>query len=100
MQFWRNSTLSPLQSYSSLPSWSRPLSPQRIQIRATSWVIEGYEDTPYGVLEIDSPTQHAYDEHDINFLTGFANVLAEAVATQRRMHALRMLVEEKNLLAQ
>jgi len=63
-------------------------------------VIKGYEDTPYGVLEIDSPTQRAYDEHDINFLTGFANVLAEAVATQSRMHALRMLVEEKNLLAQ
>lgn len=63
-------------------------------------VIKGYEDAPYGVLEIDSPTQHAYDEHDINFLTGFANVLAEAVATQSRMQALRMLVEEKNLLAQ
>ena len=59
-------------------------------------VIKGYEDAPYGVLEIDSPTQHAYDEHDINFLTGFANVLAEAVATQSRMQALRMLVEEKS----
>ena len=51
-------------------------------------------------LGADSPTQHAYDEHDINFLTGFANVLAGAVATQSRMQALRVLVEEKNLLAQ
>ena len=36
---------------------------------------------PYGVLEIDNDQQHDYDEHDINFLTAFANVLAEAVAT-------------------
>jgi two-component sensor histidine kinase/DNA-binding response OmpR family regulator len=36
---------------------------------------------PYGVLEIDSPVQHDYDNHDIDFLTGFANVLAEAVDT-------------------
>jgi two-component sensor histidine kinase len=63
-------------------------------------VIKGLEGTPYGVLEIDSPTQHAYNEHDITFLTGFANVLAEAVATQTRVQALKALVEEKNLLAQ
>jgi two-component sensor histidine kinase/ActR/RegA family two-component response regulator len=38
----------------------------------------------YGVLEIDSPVQHDYDEHDIAFLTGFANILAEAVNTSKR----------------
>ena len=46
------------------------------------------DGTPYGVLEIDSPTQHDYDEHDIAFLTGFANIVAEAVSTcspQNRM---------------
>ena len=43
-------------------------------------LIKGIEGPPYGVLEVDSPTPHAYDEHDISFLTGFANVLAEAVA--------------------
>ena len=47
-------------------------------------LIKGIEGPPYGVLEVDSPTPHAYDEHDISFLTGFANVLAEAVATQTR----------------
>ena len=36
---------------------------------------------PYGVLEIDSDEKQDYDEKDIIFLTGFANVLAEAVAT-------------------
>ncbi len=42
-------------------------------------VIKKTEGQPYGVLEIDSPVQHDYDQHDIDYLTGFANVLAEAV---------------------
>ena len=63
-------------------------------------VIKGFEDRPaYGVLEIDSPTEHTYDENDINFLTGFANVLAEGVATQSRMQTLNAVINEKNMLA-
>ncbi len=62
-------------------------------------LIKGLDGPPYGVLEVDSPTQHAYDEHDIYFLTGFANVLAEAVGTQTRIQALRRLVEENAVLA-
>jgi two-component sensor histidine kinase len=63
-------------------------------------VIKG-EDQPYGVLEIDNNQQHDYDQHDINFLTGFANVLAEAVATSVRTSILRTIIEEKDrLLAQ
>ena len=44
-------------------------------------IIKGNDDQPYGILEIDNDRQHDYDQHDINFLTGFANVLAEAVST-------------------
>jgi two-component sensor histidine kinase len=62
---------------------------------------------PYGVLEIDSPEQHTYDEHDVDFLTGFANVLAEAVVTAKRtaiLHAavsrMEKLVAEKDVLVQ
>jgi two-component sensor histidine kinase len=62
-------------------------------------------DRPYGVLEIDNNKQHDYDEHDIDFLTGFANVLAEAVATSARTSVLqttiaqmKALVEEKDRL--
>jgi two-component sensor histidine kinase len=63
-------------------------------------IIKG-DDRPYGVLEIDNNQQHNYDEHDINFLTGFANVLAEAVATANRTATLRTIIEEKDrLLAQ
>ena len=60
---------------------------------------------PYGVLEIDSDTQQDYDQQDVIFLTGFANVLAEAVATSSRTALLRttiaqmkVLVEDKNRL--
>ena len=63
-------------------------------------VIPAIEGVPYGVLEIDSTDQHQYDEHDINFLTGFANVLAEAVATVGRIKAMRALLEAKNLMAE
>jgi two-component sensor histidine kinase len=60
-------------------------------------VIKG-DDQPYGILEIDNNKQHDYDEHDINFLTGFANVLTEAVLTSARTSTLRIALEEKDRL--
>ena len=53
---------------------------------------------PYGVLEIDSAKQHDYDDYDVNFLTGFANVLAEAVATAGRLSVLNTTIAEKDRL--
>jgi len=68
-------------------------------------IIRGTDEQPYGILEIDNNRQHDYDQHDINFLTGFANVLAEAVSTASRGAALQVtvdvmkaLVEEKDRL--
>ena len=55
-------------------------------------VIKG-SDQPYGVLEIDSDVPQDYDQHDVDFLTGFANVLAEAVATSVRVAILQTTVE-------
>jgi two-component sensor histidine kinase len=55
-------------------------------------IIQSIDGTPYGVLEVDSPTQHDYDEHDIAFLTGFANVVAEAVSTSRRRSAMELSI--------
>jgi two-component sensor histidine kinase len=76
-------------------------------------LIKSQAGPPFGVLEVDSTAEHSYDEHDINFLTGFANVLAEAVATKGRNEALQAalsamaasvvekdrLLSERNLLA-
>lgn len=63
-------------------------------------VIPGFRTRPYGVLEIDSTDGHEYDEYDIAFLTGFANVLAEAVATATRTKALQEALALKSLLAE
>jgi len=68
-------------------------------------IIKGNDDQPYGILEIDNDQQHDYDQYDINFLTGFANVLAEAVSTASRgaklqvtVDLMKALVEEKDRL--
>src|SRR5258708_19648258 len=62
-------------------------------------VIKG-GDRPYGVLEIDNDKQHNYDQHDIDFLTGFANVLAEAVATSSRTTILQATIEQMKILVE
>ncbi|MBF0305805.1 MAG: GAF domain-containing protein [Alphaproteobacteria bacterium] len=60
-------------------------------------IIKG-NGTAYGVLEIDSPRQHTYDHHDVDFLTGFTNVLTEAVATSRRTAVLHATIEQMKAL--
>jgi two-component sensor histidine kinase len=63
-------------------------------------VITSGGGSPWGVLEIDNPKRHAYDEHDVNFLTGFANVLAEAVKTLKRNVAMQSaLTRMKDMVA-
>jgi signal transduction histidine kinase/CheY-like chemotaxis protein len=63
-------------------------------------IIKGNDDQPYGILEIDNDKQHDYDQYDINFLTGFANVLAEAVLTASRAAALQVTVDRMKALVE
>ena len=63
-------------------------------------IIKGTDDQPYGILEIDNDRQHDYDQYDINFLTGFANVLAEAVSTAARGEALQVTVDRMKALVE
>jgi two-component sensor histidine kinase/ActR/RegA family two-component response regulator len=63
-------------------------------IISTVDVVIQRDGTPYGVLEVDSPVQHDYDDHDIDFLIGLANVLAEAVDTSKRNAALQSAVNQ------
>lgn len=63
-------------------------------------IIKGSDGGPYGVLEIDNNRQHDYDQYDINFLTGFANVLAEAVSTAARGAALQVSVDRMKVLVE
>jgi two-component sensor histidine kinase/DNA-binding response OmpR family regulator len=68
-------------------------------------VIRNKDGQPWGVLEIDNPKRHIYDEHDINFVTGLANVLAEAVNSFKRnevfhaaLHMTREMVADRDRL--
>jgi two-component sensor histidine kinase len=73
--------------------------PQHGIISTVDVVICALNGASYGVLEIDSPSLHQYDQHDIDFLTGFANVLAEAVASAQKNSAMQALLERQKLLA-
>ena len=73
--------------------------PQHGIISTVDVVIPAVDGAPYGVLEIDSQTLHQYDQHDIDFLTGFANVLAAAVATAQKNKAMQALLDKQKLLA-
>jgi hypothetical protein len=73
--------------------------PQHGIISTVDVVISALNGESYGVLEIDSPTLHQYDQHDIDFLTGFANVLADAVALAQKNKAMEALLERQKLLA-
>jgi signal transduction histidine kinase/CheY-like chemotaxis protein len=61
-------------------------------------IIKGSDDQPYGILEIDNNRQHDYDQSDIYFLTGFANVLAEAVLTASRATQLQVAVDRMKVI--
>ena len=68
------------------------------KIVATADVLIKGKGGPWGVLEIDSTTARAFDQHDIDFLTGFANVIAEAVATSGRTTVLRTTIDQMQTL--
>ena len=64
-------------------------------------IIEGCDDRPYGILGIDNDQRHDYDQHDIDFLTAFANVVAEAVSTATRSATLQVCIDRmKQLVAE
>jgi two-component sensor histidine kinase len=56
--------------------------------RAINVIIRGDGD-PFGVLEVDSPTEGRFTEHDIAFMQGFANLLGVAIERQRAEEELR-----------
>jgi two-component sensor histidine kinase len=58
-------------------------------IVATADVLIKGAEGAWGVLEVDSTCARVFDSHDVVFLTGFANVVAEAAATATRNSVLR-----------
>lgn len=68
-------------------------------IISTIYVMIRGNGMPWGVLGVEDDEPHTYDEHDIDFLTGFANVLAAAVALTTRTAELQAALERAELLA-
>ncbi len=60
--------------------------------------IAGEGDRPFGVLEVDAPEPRDFERHDLDFLRGYANVMANAVRAQRRNAAVRAESEAKSAL--
>jgi len=74
-------------------------------IISTADVLIKGKNGSWGVLEVDSPRSRRFDRHDIVFLTGFANIIAEAVITSARTASMQeaitqmtLLIEEKDQL--
>jgi signal transduction histidine kinase len=68
-------------------------------------IIKDGDDQSYGILEVGADRPRDYDRDDTDFLTGFADVLAEAVSSASREAALQVsidqlkaLIEEKDRL--
>ena len=68
------------------------------KVVATADVLIKGKGGPWGVLEVDSTTVREFDQHDIDFLTGFANVVAEAVDTAGRTTVLRTTINQMETL--
>jgi signal transduction histidine kinase len=61
-------------------------------------IIKDDGDQPYGILEIGADRPRDYDQDDIHFLTGFADVLAEAVSSASREAALQVSIDQLKAL--
>jgi two-component sensor histidine kinase len=76
-----------------------PLYADHAIVSTVNVIIRSTGEEPYGVLEVDSEKLRHFDKHDVDFLQGFANVLAEAVATRGRLNELRSAIAERDLLS-
>ena len=56
--------------------------------RAMNVILQG-DGSPYGVLEVDSQSEGEFDERDIAFLQGAANILGMAIERQQYESRLR-----------
>ncbi|MFO1075439.1 MAG: histidine kinase dimerization/phosphoacceptor domain -containing protein [Geminicoccaceae bacterium] len=65
--------------------------------RAMNVILQG-EGHAYGVLEVDSREPGEFDEHDLAFLQGAANLLGMAIERQRIEAKLRDALKEREML--
>ena len=69
-------------------------------VRSMVNVVIAGEDGPYGVLEVDAPRHHDFDEEDVAFLETYANLVAAAIERMRGHAALGRALSEQRVLVQ
>jgi two-component sensor histidine kinase len=65
--------------------------------RAMNVILQG-EGRPYGVLEVDSPSEAAFDEQDVAFLQGAANIIGTAIEHERYERTIKAALERQQVL--
>lgn len=65
--------------------------------RAMNVILQG-DNSPFGVLEVDSRSEGEFSESDIVFLQGAANILGMAIERQRIERHLREAVDRQQVL--
>ena len=65
--------------------------------RAMNVILQG-DGRPFGVLETDSRSPGEFNEHDVAFLQGAANLLGMAIERQRSERGLKAALERQKLL--
>lgn len=71
---------------------------QRHNIRRAMNVILQGDGKPYGVLEVDSRSEDEFEEHDLAFLQGAANILGMAIERERHERNLNAALERHQVL--
>lgn len=69
-------------------------------IRSMVNVVIACDGTPYGVLEVDHERPRRFTDDDINFLTGYANLLGAAIQRLHHVGELHALAEQRTVLLQ
>jgi two-component sensor histidine kinase len=65
--------------------------------RAMNVILQG-DGRPFGVLEVDSRSEHEFSPHDIAFLQGAANLLGMAIERERYERSLKAALERQQAL--
>ncbi|MEJ0093617.1 MAG: histidine kinase dimerization/phosphoacceptor domain -containing protein [Methylocella sp.] len=65
--------------------------------RAMNVILQG-EGRPFGVLEVDSRSEDEFEEHDLAFLQGAANILGMAIERDRHERSLKAALERQQFL--
>jgi len=65
--------------------------------RAMNVILQG-DGKPFGVLEVDSRSEEEFEEHDLAFLQGAANILGMAIERDRHERSLKAALDRQQAL--